>query len=420
MKNLRLMFLLAAILPLAHGQQCAVSFNLAAAGSSAAFNNLTRGCVNWTVTFNSTGFSALTFTVQTAPNNAGVPGAWSTFTAASGSNPSTAITQASATFAGYFPFVRVTLSGLTGTGAVSGLLYGSATDYGAGGGGATTTVVGPDAPGTPSTANPVQVAGNDGTDVRAIRTDTTGNTQVTGPAANGAAAVDRPLIIGGIRAGAATARSVTTILTGAQEAIAVAAGINTSNGHQPIAVDFSGGIKVSPQGTALADDFSNTVGLQADSATNGIRQNVFPMVFDGTTWDRMRGNSTAGLYIGGRGTGASQTLYGITACDSSAVISAAAGTTVELATGAVNNFIRVCSFVLSADTAASTAQFVYGTGSTCGTGTTNLTGAMHMGAGSAMTVGDGLGELFKAGNNTALCLAAVTGAVTGVVTYARY
>lgn len=56
------------------------------------------------------------------------------------------------------------------------------------GGYADPVVSGPDAPGAASTKNPVQVAGNDGTDVRAIATDTSGDTKVTGLGTAGSAA----------------------------------------------------------------------------------------------------------------------------------------------------------------------------------------------------------------------------------------
>ena len=56
-------------------------------------------------------------------------------------------------------------------------------------------VIGPDAPGAASTQDPVQVAGNDGASVRAIKTDTAGDTLIAGGAAPGAAAKN-PVTIG--------------------------------------------------------------------------------------------------------------------------------------------------------------------------------------------------------------------------------
>lgn len=111
---------------------CSLPLNIPT-GSTVPFNvgpfdNRTAGCTTWQITYNSTGFSALSIIVQTAPNNAGVPGSWSTFTPiAPSSNPNTATTQAVSTFGGatsYFPWLRVQLSSKTGTGTISGRLYG--------------------------------------------------------------------------------------------------------------------------------------------------------------------------------------------------------------------------------------------------------------------------------------------------------
>jgi len=477
--------------PLA-AQQCVVSFTLTAAGNSGVFNNLTKGCTNWTVTYNSTGFSALSLTVQTAPNSSGSPGTWATFTAATGTNPSTSTTQASATFTGYFPFLRVNLSGLTGTGTVSGLLYGAWNETVATGGSAgDTTVIGPDAPGSPSTQNPVQVAGNDGTDVRAIKTDTSGNssvvgpaadggstvglqpvviggqasgnlvrqfglidtltdasatggrslavgasvfdgtnwnrqrgnttgTYVQGPAASGATAAGNPLLLGGPGEGGTTLGTVMTKTDATDTGLVVVPARNTSGSLNFLLTDLSGGILQGVAAGTGADGSSNGYSAFRLSSTAEPTQKVYPYMFNGSTWDRVRGSVTAGTTIGGYGSGASGTLYGMAACDSSAVVNVAAGATTELVSLTASRSVRVCGFAITADTVASTAKFVQGTGTNCGTGTADLTGAMAMGVASNVTLGSGLGELFKTTAANALCLTAVTGTITGVVTYAKF
>ncbi len=139
--------------------------------------------------YTSSGFSGLTLTFQSAPDAAGVAGTWVTFagTAESGSAAMTATTQTQSTFTGYYPWTRVTLSGLTGTGTVSGIFYGyrenPVTISSSGGGGAVPNpikVVGPDANASPSTTDPVQIAGNDGTNVRRVSTDTSGHLATVG------------------------------------------------------------------------------------------------------------------------------------------------------------------------------------------------------------------------------------------------
>lgn len=100
---------------------------VSAGASAGPFDNRTTGCNTWVLSYSSTGFSALSLLVQTASNSTSPPVAWATFTAATGINPNTAITQATATFgttATYFPWVRVQLTSKTGTGSISGVLYG--------------------------------------------------------------------------------------------------------------------------------------------------------------------------------------------------------------------------------------------------------------------------------------------------------
>ena len=169
-----------------------------------------------------------------------------------------------------------------------------------------------------------------------------------------------------------------------------------------------------------ADGASNAANTLRNSASGDNITKTYGYSFNGSTWDRNRGSSAAGQTVGGFGSGASGTLYGMSACDSSAVVNVAAGATTELVPLTASRSVRVCGFAITADTAASTAKFVQGTGTNCGTGTADLTGAMAMGVASNVTLGSGLGELFKTTAANALCLTAVTGTITGVVSYARY
>jgi hypothetical protein len=133
---------------------CAIPFSFTATGST---SNLTcgnngLGISSWVFVYSSTGYSALSIVVQSAPDNHGVPGSWGTFggtvltsvqyPGSSGVNPNTATTSANTGLAGYFPWVRVTLSSVTGTGKVTGALYGylNSTLAKAGGGGGAGTV----------------------------------------------------------------------------------------------------------------------------------------------------------------------------------------------------------------------------------------------------------------------------------------
>jgi hypothetical protein len=113
---------------------CIATFVLSGVGTT-QINNLGAACINWTMSYSSTGFSALSIVVQEAPDNGGVPGSWVTFTPVTGSNPSTVITSGTSTYGVYFPWVRVDVTLATGTGKITGTLYGYKNGAGGGGGG---------------------------------------------------------------------------------------------------------------------------------------------------------------------------------------------------------------------------------------------------------------------------------------------
>ncbi len=107
---------------------CLIFFDFTANASSASFDNRFLGCKTLYVAYTSTGFPALTLTLQDAPDNGGVPGAFVAFagTLVEGVNPNVAVTQASTIMYGYYPWVRVTLTGaVAGAGRrIRGTLYG--------------------------------------------------------------------------------------------------------------------------------------------------------------------------------------------------------------------------------------------------------------------------------------------------------
>jgi hypothetical protein len=123
------------------------SFSTTASTSNLTCGNNTLGITNWVLVYTSTGFSAISLVVQSAPDVAGAPGSWGTFggtvlttsqyPGSSGINPNTSITSANTGLAGYFPWVRINLASITGTGKVTGSLYGflNSTLSKAGGGG---------------------------------------------------------------------------------------------------------------------------------------------------------------------------------------------------------------------------------------------------------------------------------------------
>ncbi len=107
---------------------CVRNFTLTTASSSAQIDNRSTYCTTWVLAYTSTGFTgSLALTVQTAPvTTSGVAGSWSTFAGSptSGINPNTSVVSGLTKLEGFAPFVRVTLASLTGTGTVTGRLYG--------------------------------------------------------------------------------------------------------------------------------------------------------------------------------------------------------------------------------------------------------------------------------------------------------
>jgi len=112
--------------------------------NSLTIDNRTVGCYTWAFSYLSNGFTGETVTVQSAPDNNGVPGTWVTFvgTATVGANPMTATTYASVQLTGYNPWVRINLNGITGTGTVRGILTGflPGSSSSAGGSGTVTSI----------------------------------------------------------------------------------------------------------------------------------------------------------------------------------------------------------------------------------------------------------------------------------------
>jgi hypothetical protein len=215
-----LLILLALSLP-AFGQNkttpdCDIQFTFTATGQRSAVTGCAQnvqGVWEWRVTYQVNGYSAVSVALQSAPDSNGVPGSWSNWagTITSGfSNPSTTTPEGSISATGFYPWASVTLGSATGSGSVTGHLYGcrepgcSIAGPGGGGGGGGTTctslapcpVDGVTAAGSPPTTPPVLTAGQDGTNVQTLKTDTAGDLFVAGTVPPGSAAAKNPVPIG--------------------------------------------------------------------------------------------------------------------------------------------------------------------------------------------------------------------------------
>lgn len=130
---------------------CTIYFTLSVASpASVTYDNRQTSCVVWTMSYQNTGFAALTLTVQAAPDVAGAPGVWAAFPGIVwGVNPNVALTNEAAMFIGYDPWMRVLATGIAGAAnRITGRLYGYrrspylSLSIGGGPGGSTLTYLG--------------------------------------------------------------------------------------------------------------------------------------------------------------------------------------------------------------------------------------------------------------------------------------
>lgn len=99
---------------------------VAAPGPSSSYTNTLTQCTAWYLSYSSEGFSALSIQLESAPQVYGGVGTFVAFqgTTVTGSNPSTTTTSDSYSATGYYPYVRVNLLSITGTGSINATLHG--------------------------------------------------------------------------------------------------------------------------------------------------------------------------------------------------------------------------------------------------------------------------------------------------------
>lgn len=367
------------LVSLGFGQDCQFSATLSSASSSTSFQNTpSRGCTTWALTYISNGFSALTLTFQSAPDSSGTPGSWVTFpgTAVAGANPLTAVTSGSFIGLGYQPWLRVTLSGLTGSGSVSVTVFGWRVPPAeiTGASGIAAQVEGRAAAGAAPVGNPVWIGGTDGSLVRAMLLDASGRPIVVGAAASGAALAGNPVLV-----------------SGSDGSVVRTLGMSTQGGGAatPLAVGIA---------AAAQDGLSNLVVFPAPLGSNAGRPlAILPFTFggDGTTINRSF------------------------SCTNQAPITVSAATDVVIVTGVMSTNVRICHISVASDAAANVI-IRQGTGTTCGTNTASLTGAYQNATSMALDFSSNA-PLRTTVAARDVCLnfsAAVTAG--GVVIYAQY
>lgn len=180
-----------------------------------------------------------------------------------------------------------------------------------------------------------------------------------------------------------------------QAAVTTAAPTYTNGQTSPITQTTSSGLRttlISATGTVV----SNSQGA-ADGQGNGTALVVAAdeWLWNGASWDKA------------------------TACANTATVSVTAGNTTQIVALSGTTVIRVCSFTVAISLTGS-AQWITGTGTNCGT-PTSITAAVPLLTATPWGLSAGGGQtLFRGSAGGELCLAAVTGNVTGFVTYAQY
>lgn len=164
--------------------------------------------------------------------------------------------------------------------------------------------------------DPVLAGGSDGTNVRNIATDTSGRQVAVGAAADGAAVTGNPVLMAG--QDGTNAQSVLTDTTGRQVVVGAAADGASPAGSpvliagwdgtnvQQILGDTSGRLTPSNSGIAQSDGRSNTPTTFADHTSAAITGMSYPYVFNGATWDRVRGGTAGNFVQGPSANGAAQ------------------------------------------------------------------------------------------------------------------
>jgi hypothetical protein len=143
------LLILSALFGFAQGQpDCIVPFNFTSTSSTASFSNVQNGCQYWYVGYQSTGFTVVSLAFESA-NGVTSPGTFGNYsgTVSTGINPNTSTTGAVSTFTGYVGWYRMSAT-LTGTGRLTGVLYGRKQSFASTGGGSPTGAAGGDLSGT--------------------------------------------------------------------------------------------------------------------------------------------------------------------------------------------------------------------------------------------------------------------------------
>jgi hypothetical protein len=100
-------------------------------------------------------------------------------------------------------------------------------------------------------------------------------------------------------------------------------------------------------------------------------------------------------------------------------ITGTVATAAVIVTGVTGQRIYVTAVAL-VPVATSVVTFTQGTGAACGTGTSNVTGAMTFAAGQELNYGSGNGAVFALAPGNSLCITIATAVAPGSLAYAQF
>lgn len=108
------------------------------------------------------------------------------------------------------------------------------------------------------------------------------------------------------------------------------------------------------------------------------------------------------------------------ACDKSVVVNTASAATAELVALVTGQRVYVCGVVFSGG-GTTTAKLVSGTGTACGTGQANVTGAIELADNTTAVLGFGYGSMARTTGGQAVCLTNSVGVqLSGILSYAQF
>jgi hypothetical protein len=150
------------------------------------------------------------------------------------------------------------------------------------------------------------------------------------------------------------------------------------------------------------DTYTTTTAVSANRKITGLYDNYVVTA----TWS---GGASQSVQVNVLATASSSPLSANDPCQSSAVaksstpVNISSATTTQLVAPSGNLSVYVCGFLATAAGTSPTLQFEYGTGATCGTGTTVLTGVMAASTTVPLEFASGLTN-FKAPQAQGLCV----------------